>query len=97
MKKLRPGDGPGRGGDDVDEQKPLFQYTAYSSPSTFTRLDALARAECRRLWWRLRRQHGVALPAQVNVILYRGGADPDRPRPRTMEPEPEAGRPGGGR
>ena len=42
------------------------------APSTFARIDDIASAEVRRLYWRLRAQ-GVELPAERGMILIDGG------------------------
>lgn len=60
------------------------------APQVFTRHDE---ADLVAIWWRLRRWHDVPLSAQRNVIVHDGGADPNRPRPRTQSPQPEAGGP----
>lgn len=73
---------PGRGGGAETVTKAAFadSYTAYRRPLqalhpdlTFrTPLDEATLAVLRRTWWRLRRHHGVRLPAERGVILIDG-------------------------
>ena len=71
MKLAAPGQGAA-GGADQNQKSPLSDSTSVLRPQA-ARLDDIIRAEVRALWWRMRRQHGVELPAERGIILLQGG------------------------